>query len=1115
MAVMGAQSGFVQFGILGPLEVRTAEGERVSVGGVRSRALLVLLLLDAGRVVGVDRLIDGQYGDDPPGGAVNAIQAQVSRLRRNLPGDLIEFHGAGYRLAVDADDVDVHRFERLTREGRRFLVAGHHERAARSLRDALGLWRGPALANVAGAPFAPSQVTRLEEVRLAAREDLVEAELALPEGTSTAELRHLVATHPLRERLRGQLMRALHSAGRQAEALAVFQEIRRLLVDELGADPSPELAALHLAILRGGVVPRGAEVPCGEEFSRGAESARSGKSSHAEEPSWSVESRGGGESPRGEGTRERGVGQRLPAQLTSFVGRETELRRIDALRGSRLITLIGPGGIGKTRLAIEVAGRWEWIEAVGRREQAETAGCQEHAEGDGHQGQAEEGGRRRREVCFVDLSSLDDGGRLPHAVLTALGLRETGLGAPDPGRDDAENRLTAALADRELLLVLDNCEHVIAPAAALVRRLLDACPGLTILATSREPLGLTGEALVPLAPLAVPPPGTEPGAALAYPAVRLFVDRAAAARPGFTARPEVAEICAALEGLPLGIELAAARVRSFTVAEIAERLKEHGRFTLLSRGDRTAAARHRTLHAVVEWSWSLLGPEERVMAGRFSVFPGDASLEAVERICGSGEVLADLVDKSLIEASDGRYRMFETIRLFCAERLAETGEEGRLRDAHAGYFLDLARRADPWLRRAEQLDWLSRLSAEHGNLQAALRHAVQADSATALRLIAALAAYWWLSGRRGQAASSALGVLRRLGAEVPEGLEEEYILCVLHAVPDVPPSRWARAEEVMRSLDWELRHPFAAVMWGMVAGPPDPSSVESRVRQFGPDPWSRAVALLGQGTMKLLDGGVAEAERDLTAALEGFRSVGERWGTAQGLEWLGLIASWRGDGARARRLWEQALDLHEQLGALEEMVDVLCRRAGGLSREGDLDAAGADLRRAAELERKTGRSHRSALIGLGQGELARRRGDHAEAREYYTKALEAAGSGTYADESTRLPVLTALGRLAQAEGDLPEAGLRHGEALAHALLATDLADVAEGRAGLALLEGTAERAAFLLGVGVALRGTAVAGDRDVAEVASGATEVIGAETFASAFARGAGLSRSEALTALS
>lgn len=1046
--------GGVQFGILGPLEVRTAEGGRVSVGGVRARGLLVLLLLDAGRVVGADRLIDGQYGDDPPDGAVNALQAQVSRLRRSLPGDLIEFHGAGYRLVVDPDDVDVHRFERLAREGRRLLVAGHHERAASALQDALGLWRGPALADVAGLPFAPSQVTRLEEVRLAAREDLVEAELALPEGPSVAELRHLVASHPLCERPRGQLMRALYAAGRQAEALAVFEEGRRLLADELGADPSPEVAALHLTILRGG------------------------------EPS------------RGEGRPGRGVSGRLPAQLTSFVGREAELRRIDAFRGSRLITLTGPGGIGKTRLAIEAAGRREWA------------------------GEGDFGRGRKREVCFVDLAPLDDGGRLPHAVLTALGLRETGLRSPDRGRDDAEDRLTTVLADRELLLVLDNCEHVIAPVASLVRRLLGVCPGVTVLATSREPLGLTGEALVPLAPLEVPPPDTGPGEVLAYPAVRLFTDRAAAVRPGFGARPEVAEICAALEGMPLAIELAAARVRSFTVTEIAERLKEHGRFALLSRGDRTAAARHRTLRGVVEWSWSLLGPEERSMAGRFSVFPGEASLEAVERICGPGEVLADLVDKSLIEQRDGRYRMFETIRLFCAERLAEAGEERRLRDAHARYFLDLARRADPWLRRAEQLDWLSRLSGEHGNLQAALRHAAGTDPATALRLIAALAAYWWLSGRRGQAASPARDVLRRLGTEVPEGLAEEYVLGVLHAVPEVSPPQWARAEEIVRSLDGELRYPFAAVMWGMVAGPPDPASLGSRVRQFGPDPWSQAVALLGRGTMKLLGGEVAGAERDLTAALEGFRSVGERWGTAQGLEWLGLICHWRGEGVPAGRMWEQALRLHEQLGALEEMVDVLCRRADGLSRAGDLRAADADLRRAAELERGAGRSHRSALIGFGRGELARRSGDHAAARGCYAEALErleAAGAGTYADEGIRPLTLTALGRLAQAEGDLAEARLRHGEALAHARAASamDLAGVAEGLAGLALMEGTAERAAFLLGVGVALRGTAVAGDPDVAGVASGAMEVIGAEAFAAAFAEGAGLSRSEAPAALS
>ncbi|MFF3438960.1 BTAD domain-containing putative transcriptional regulator [Streptosporangium sp. NPDC002721] len=507
---------------------------------------------------------------------------------------MIEFHRTGYRLVADPDDVDAHRFERLAREGRRLLAEGRHAAAAGSLREALALWRGPALADL---PFGQAWAARLEELRLTATEDLAEAESALLEGgsaastasatsatsatspASVAELQRLVTAHPLRERLRGRLMLALRAEGRQAEALAVFEEARRLLAEELGADPSPELAAIHLAVLR------------------------------AERPA-----------PR----PRRG----LAAQLTSFVGRERELERIDALlRDSRLITIIGPGGTGKTRLAIEAAGRG------------------------------------RREVCFVDLSALDGpvssggpgspggpvtpGGRVPsgggdqvaRAVFGALGLREPGFHSPRPA--DLVEHLAAALAGQEPLLVLDNCEHVNAAVATLARRLLGECPGLAVLATGREPLDITGETLVPLAPLEAPPPDASPSAALACPAVRLFADRAAAAR-----------------------------LRSFTAEEIATRLAEHGRFRLLSRGDPTAAARHRTLRAVVEWSWDLLSPGEQVLARWFSVFAGGASLEVAEAVCeveDASGLLADLVDRSLVVADGDRYRMLDTIRL-CSAR---------------------------------------------------------------------------------------------------------------------------------------------------------------------------------------------------------------------------------------------------------------------------------------------------------------------------------------------------------------------------------------------------------------------------------------------------------------
>ncbi|SCL22588.1 BTAD domain-containing putative transcriptional regulator [Micromonospora inyonensis] len=797
------------FGILGPVEARTVDGTSVPLGGRQLRALLALLLLDAGRVVTTSRLIDGLHGEHPPVGAANALQSQVSRLRRALrdagTAPLVEAHPAGYRLAVDREDVDVHRVVRLGRAGRQALAAGAPARAVALLGEALTLWRGEPLTDVAAAPFAAAQIARLTELRLGIVEEYAEAALAAgnPDAPIVA-LGEVVARHPLRERPRGQLMRSLHAAGRSAEALRVYADLRRTLAGELGVEPSAELAAVHLAVLRDERDDRVSPPPA-----------------------------------------------RLPAQLSSFVGREDDLARVAGLLDAgRLVTVTGPGGVGKTRLAVAAAGR------------------------------------RTGETCFVDLAPLPSGARVAPVLLDALGLRESGLGLPgvnrvpmsgppDAGRpatgpagglsgaggssavgvpsggaDPAVARLVTALSDRRMLLVLDNCEHLVGDAAPVVRRLLAACPDLRILATSREPLGLTGELLCPLAPLPVPNREVPPGTAVTAPAMRLFADRAGAVRPDFVLDSgtvdTVRRICAALDGLPLAIELAAVRVRALPLAEVASRLDD--RFRLLSRGDRTAALRHQTLHAVVRWSWDLLDDAQRRLLRRLTVFAGGETVSAAEQVCGgsrgpllplseeegppattrrgpdTAELLAALVDRSLLEHTAGRYRMLETVRSFGAERLVEAGEDDLLRRAHAAYFLRLAATADGYLRREEQVDWLHRLRAEHRNLDAALRWAVAADPPLAMRLVGALSAYWYLRGLRGEIAPLAEQLLRAVGAESPDGLAEEYVLCVVYAVSGGAGAGLSdhvrRATALMDAMDRPPRQPFLNVLWAQFAGPP-------------------------------------------------------------------------------------------------------------------------------------------------------------------------------------------------------------------------------------------------------------------------------------------------------
>ncbi|HZE31682.1 MAG TPA: BTAD domain-containing putative transcriptional regulator, partial [Actinoallomurus sp.] len=590
----------MRIGILGPLEV-VAGGRVVEIEGARLRALLIRLALDAGRVVTADTLAQSLWPEGGPSDPAHALQSLMSRLRRALPDRApVRSVHRGYCLDLPAEAVDVLRFEHLAGEGRRALRNGRAHDAGRLLSDALRLWRGEPLAEVADVPYAAAVAVRLRELRLGTIEDRVDAELAAgPEAAHlVAELEELTAQHPLRERLRGLLIRALHADARPAEALTAYEDFRRLLADELGSDPGPEVREAHLAVLR-------------------AEDVR----------------------------RRRRHGN-LPASLSSLVGRTSEQTRITSqLTDNRLVTLVGPGGVGKTRLATAVA-----------------IGLDENLSGG---------------IWSTELAEVSDPEDVPQAVAGALGLRETSpLDTPARPRDTV-SRLVEALSSAEAVIVLDNCEHLIDAAARLAGDLLRRCPHLRIIATSREPLGIDGEALFPVPPLGLPDPGASAEQALARPAVRLFSDRAGSVRPGFTVDDgnvaAVIDICRRLDGLPLAIELAAARLRSLAINELAVRLDD--RFGLLTGGTRTALPRHRTLRAVIAWSWELLTPDERRLAQRLAAFPGDVGLDSAVVVAdGSLDDLTALVDRSLLQFDGTRYRMLETIREFGLEKLADSGE---------------------------------------------------------------------------------------------------------------------------------------------------------------------------------------------------------------------------------------------------------------------------------------------------------------------------------------------------------------------------------------------------------------------------------------------------------
>jgi predicted ATPase/DNA-binding SARP family transcriptional activator len=1057
----------VRIALLGPLEVCAADGRPVHLGGWRLRALLARLALDAGREVAVDALVDGLWGAAPPAGALNALQSLVSRLRRALPdGPAVELGAAGYRLAAGPDEVDAHRFERLAAQGRAALASGEARRAVGALRAAEALWRGPALADVVQAPFAAAAVTRLDELRLAATEDRIEAELtagpvALAELVTEAA--RLADAHPLRERMHGLLVRALYASGRQGEALAAYARLRDSLADELGVDPSPELAELHLAVLR-------------------------------QDPSLSP---GSGPAPR----------TNLRAQLTSFVGRDEELRRVGKLlAGSRLVTVVGSGGAGKTRLATELAGR-----------------CADLAP-DG--------------IWMVELAAVTEEQDVVQAALSALGVRETALldnarmdARADPRRErEPVRRLATSIGGRSVLVVLDNCEHVVLAAAQLADALLAACPRLRVVATSREQLGVAGEVLYQIPPLDWPPDREDP-AARDYPAVRLFAERAAAVRPDFAVTAEnladVVEVCRRLDGMPLAIELAAARLRSLSVAQVAARLDD--RFRLLTGGVRTALPRHQTLRAVVEWSWDLLDEDERVLARRLSVFPGGATLEAVEDVCaGPGlpredvlGTLAALVDKSLVEVSDQRYRMLETVRAYGAERLAEAGELDALHGAHARHFTALAEAAEPRIRSHEQLEWIARLGAEQGNLTAALRWAVDAgDADLAVRLTAALGWYWFVQGRRAESRPIVAEVVA-LPGEAPAAaraltLSFAGMLTISGGDFEEGQAMLAAAVEHARRAD-PRAHPMLPIIEPAAAiFLPDHDEALRRVEAVLPSlhGWGRAMALMFHGFLLDNEGDADAARDDLAAAHAEFTAVGDRWGMALTTRALAGARTLDGDHSGAIAAHLEALELVEALGSLDDVPEIMALVAVEGARLGDLAAARDGLAQARRIAERAGNVEATIWAMCGQGEVSVREGDLAAARAVLDEALVLVEKHLVGPPQVRAIVTAGLAGLDVLEGDAACARARLDAAIEDAVGAADmpvLANTVDVAAALALLDGDAERAALLLGTGTRLRGRPDRSHQDLLRTEERARGLLGARAFEAAYRRGVEQSREEAI----
>ncbi|GAB1640520.1 AfsR/SARP family transcriptional regulator [Krasilnikovia sp. MM14-A1259] len=1100
----------IEVALLGEMRV-TRDGAPVEVPGARLRGLLTRLALAGGAAVDAAVLTDALWPQERPADPGNALQSLVSRLRRVLgaAGSVAQAAG-GYRLVVTADDVDAVRFERLAQAGRTRLRAGEPDPAATLLVQAVALWRGPVAAEAAA--VAPGVAVRLGQAAVETAADLAEADLALGRhAEAAARLAAVLAEEPLHERVAGLLMDALAGLGRQAEALAVYDRIRRDLADRLGADPGAALRERHLQILRGaGAGSAGPDrPPVPAAPSPGPPAAVGAGPPAVASPALSpgvAAAVAAGAPPVGN----------LPEPLTSFVGRDEDLARIDALlRAGRLVTVLGPGGAGKTRLALEAARRNRGTWADG--------------------------------TWLVDLAAVTEPGKVAAAVVSALGLRGGALFEQGPARPAAEGRddlglLAERLAGRECLLVVDNCEHLIEPAAQVTTALLVRCPHLRVLATSREPLAVDGEALVPLAPLELPPPGADVDAASTAPAVRLFAERAAAVRPGFVVDEatvaDVVQIVRRLDGLPLALELAAARLRTLPLAELAAGLSD--RFRLLTSGSRTALPRHRTLHAVIAWSWDLLGEPERTLAERVAVLPAGVTPASAAALCADTgiaaaqvpELLGALVERSLLQvAGEGpRYRMLESLREFGTDRLAEQGVAGRVRDLAAGHLSALVAAQDERLRTAGQLGALQVLREEYDNALAALRHRCDSgDGAAALHLALNLCWYWHMLGRRAEAVFWLGEALAVPGAPDPLARDCAEAVRTLHAMGTDPAlvteradAREARLHELAGRL---ATHPELPGLVGALAAvvlylADQPDDARARIeRQInGPDRWLSAFARLFRAQLAENEGDVTQVRRDIADALDIFRAVGDRWGQATALPLLALTRAYDGDldgavadldAARALSREFGSLDVHDEIFLEFRWADVHLRR-------GETDRATAAIAAARARAESAGSAELTVLIDALDAGMCTLIGELDRAEQLLDRAEQRLGeSGSMLARGDHGTAILGAVRASLAIARADPAGAERALATAYAAAVASrdmpiVAMVAVVAAELADALGRHRDAAALLGAAARLRGAHDHTDVRVAGLTGRGRAVLGEQAFTAAYAGGWSLEPAEA-----